>query len=156
MEYIAALKDAPLRPLIGSTRLDGKQITNPPGPSELESLAALCERLEHLEQQRVLTENLLNVRNRLAAERNAGSDTALLERLANVCDRLEKLASREEPTTRTGDPDPKETSGEPVQLIGKKDPRLFLNLTGLNGLEAMEAMIQEMGYEVGSGSPAPS
>lgn len=135
MDYVEALLGAPFLPQELALREGaGAAPTGEPAPApaEEESLRALCERMDKLNSHDVTSSDLKRVRERIRAEREAGSDVAHIARLQRICDRLEKPA----PVS--------EGSG----IIRHGDPRLKLRLSGLNGLEAMEAMIQEMGYKL--------
>mmetsp|Transcript_47721 Transcript_47721/g.118213 ORF Transcript_47721/g.118213 Transcript_47721/m.118213 type:complete len:144 (-) Transcript_47721:93-524(-) len=143
MDYIAALRGAPLLLKAGVRRTDAIPTGQSPSSEVQEPLTALCERLEKQAREAVPLSDLSEIQHarlRLAAEKEAGADAWTLKRLSQVCDQLEAQAR---------------VNATPG-IISKGDPRLHLRLEGLNGLEAMEAMIQEMGYDVGSGTDEDS
>ena len=125
VDYIVALEGAPL--LAGGSRPAAKKLS-----PKSETLEAMCERLEKMEQgsraPATTSLALKKARARLTAERDAGTTGPLLERLEAVCDRLERLAVR----------------GAPIR---KGDERLRINVEKLNALDAMEATMIEMGYD---------
>ena len=105
-----------------------------PSAPSLESLEALCERLEKLAEQRSASKQLVSeAKARLASERGAGTGGPQLGRLERVCEKLERMAN--------------------FVPIRKGDPMLRLKVEGMNALEAMEATMKEMGYDPNAHTP---
>lgn len=124
---VPSVKDATAGPAAAPTKEEPK-----------ETLDELYKRLEALEAAKEKASDLKEVKARLVAENAAGPNRAgkaKLDLIAGVVLNLERLEA-----------------GKPY-LIRKGDPRLNLKIDGLNGYEAMEALIQEMGYDMGSGTP---
>ena len=132
MDFIVALDGAPL---VFDLAGDAAIATGQPSASSLESLEALCERLETLERERSpASQALSEARARVAAERDAGVGGPQLERLESVCGRLERIAKM----------------GAPIKW---GDPRVRIDVAKLNALEAMEATMIEMGFDPNDTTP---